>query len=192
MGLHELELSFRATLELRYRRGLDDETIAAVAQFDREEIQRQRRRALVWLAQRTGTRGPDAIEIVERGLASLTPAAWAGEPEPEAPVDDEPELEPVLAPGPSAAPEIDEPEPEPEHQTEPEPEQPTEVQPPAVSFPPPTSPSGASPIPRPKPFPSSAEEQGTPSSANSRRRLLGLVGSAGGRRRSGRDPHIRW
>lgn len=182
-GLQELELPFRATLELRYRRGLDDETIAAVAQFGQDEIQRQRRRALVWLAQRTGTRGPDAIEIVERGLASLTPAAWAGEPEPELPADPEPESAPEPVPDPSPAPEselVPDPQPEPvtvEPTSGPEqiaPEAPTEAPPLAVSVPPPRSPSAGRPIPQPKPFPTPAKKQGS-DSQESRKRLLGLV-----------------
>ena len=163
-GLHELELPFRATLELRYRRGLPDETIAAVARFEQDEIQRQRRRALIWLAQRTGTRGPDAIEVIESGLASLTPAAWAGEPEPA----DELPSEPAAAP---------EPEPEPEALPgEPRPDLAATQQLP-TSAPPPRSPSASAPrpVPQPKPFPTPSRGQSGERSGDSGRRILGIL-----------------
>ena len=146
-GLSELELPFRATLELRYRRGLPDSTIAAVAQIDEPEIVRQRSRALVWLAQRAGIEGPDAIDAVEGGLAMLWEDPPAAKPEPPA--------EEAAAAATSVP--VQEALPEPE--ATPEPEARTEQLPLTESIPPPSvappgSRSSATPLPTPKPFPS--------------------------------------
>ena len=187
-GLSELELPFRATLELRYRRGLPDSTIAAVAQFEEEEIVRQRSRALVWLAQRAGIEGPDAIDVVESGLTLL----WTDEPAtpPEVAPTEGPEPEPDRSePEPAADPEPEpavEPEPEPVAEPEPaaqaEPEPRTEPMPLVESVPPPssgppTSRAAAAPLPSPKPFPrpQSKKQAKSKPSEGSNRRLLGLL-----------------
>ena len=166
-GLSELELPFRATLELRYRRGLPDSTIAAVAQIDEPEIVRQRNRALVWLAQRSGIDGPGAIGTVEKGLAMLwedaqAPAAdpdlesAAADPEPPAPVR---EVEPA-------------PEPIPEPRTE---RMPLSTSAPPPSAPPPVRPPAA-PLPAPKPFPSPrSSSRPKPAEDSGNRRLIALL-----------------
>jgi hypothetical protein len=179
-GLSELELPFRATLELRYRRGLPDETIAAVAQLEEPEIVRQRSRALVWLAQRAGIEGPDAIDAVEGGLTMLWEDPPAAEPQP-------PTEQPEVA-APSAPESEPAPPPEPEARTEQLPL--TEsIPPPSVA--PPGSRTAAAPLPTPKPFPSprsksqpkpkkpKATKPKTPKSEEgSNRRLIALLALA--------------
>lgn len=137
-----------------------------MAQVEEPEIVRQRSRALVWLAQRAGIEGPDAIETVEDGLALL----WTEEPaaQPEPPPAEEPE-----------------PEPEAEREPEPQPEPPTERLPlvgsaPPPSSPPPASPSAAASLPSPKPFPTPRpKRQPKPKPAgDSNRRLLVLLALA--------------
>lgn len=75
----ELELPFRATLELCYRRGLPDESIAAVAGLEEDQVAHQRERAIDWLARRSGRGGPDARAEVEDELRALPAAGWRGE-----------------------------------------------------------------------------------------------------------------
>jgi hypothetical protein len=188
-GLSELELPFRATLELRYRRGLPDSTIAAVAQLEEPEIVRQRSRALVWLAQRAGIEGPDAIDAVESGLTLLWGDGPAAEPEPPA---EEPETavltETEAPPEPEAEPEPEAlPEPEPDVEVPPEPEARAAQMPltesvPPPSVPPPGSRTPAAPLPMPRPFPSPrSKPQPQPkkiSEGGSNRRLIGLLALA--------------
>ncbi len=164
-GLSELELPFRATLELRYRRGLPDSTIAAVAQVEEPEIVRQRSRALVWLAQRAGIEGRDAIETVESGLTML----WADGPAgPPAPPAQGPALEAEAA-----------------HEPATRAESPVESTPAIQSIPPPSSPPPASgstsaSVPSPKPFPAARSKRDSkPKPAGtSNRRLPALLAVA--------------
>jgi hypothetical protein len=148
-GLAELELAFRATLELRYRREMPDSTIAAVALLDEAEIVRQRGRALEWLAQRAGIEGPDAIETVEVELRSLSPAAWAGQ------------LGPAEAQ--EVAPERDDADAEPEGDPGP------------VPLPPSSPPPGEPPAPKPFPTPVEKPSRSAARSRPTRRTLLLLL-----------------
>lgn len=176
-GLGELELSFRATLELRYRHGLTDSTIAAVAQLEESEIGRQRSRALVWLAQRAGIEGPDAIDIVEAGLTALWEPEPVDEPEPQPEAPPETETEPEPEPEPEAPPEPElEPEPEPELPDEPEPA--TETLPLSGSIPPPPRAPEPRPLPSPRPFPTPISRSEPKRAGGPSRRVLGLLALA--------------
>lgn len=178
-GLSELELPFRATLELRYRRRLPDSTIAAVAQLEEPEIVRQRSRALVWLAQRAGIEGPGAIDAVEAGLTMLWEDGPATQPEPPA---EEPGTAVIPEPGSLPPTEPD---------AVPAPEAPVERAPLAESVPPPPGPRSfartpAAPLPAPKPFPSPRSKPKPKSKApktsdadgGSNRRLIALLALA--------------
>lgn len=97
-ALMQLELPFRATLELAYRRDLADAMIAGVAGIEEADVTRQRRRAVAWLATRIGRRQKE----VEADLRELSPAEWAGRVEAEEPAP-EPQAEAASAdPGPQA------------------------------------------------------------------------------------------
>ena len=142
-----------------------------MAQLEEPEIVRQRSRALVWLAQRAGIEGSDAIEIVESGLTLL----WTDEPvSPEPPPAEDPE------------PEV--PEPDAVEESDAAPEPPTERMPLAESVPPPSSGppasrSAAAPKPAPKPFPKPQTKRASkpkpkPAADDSNRRLLVLLAVA--------------
>lgn len=82
-ALTELELPFRATLQLSYRRGMSDSAIADVAGLDEAEVARQRQRAVEWLARRTSDGEAHRLEEVEEGLRELSAEGWAGRSEEE-------------------------------------------------------------------------------------------------------------
>ncbi len=82
-ALTELELPFRATLQLSYRRGMSDSAIADVAGLDEAEVARQRQRAVEWLARRTSDGEAHGLEEVEEGLRELSAEGWAGRSEEE-------------------------------------------------------------------------------------------------------------
>lgn len=90
-ALAELPAGIRAPLELSLRHGMDDETIAAVAQVEISELETMRERALDSIAAAIGEDDDPTREQVANELRGLSAAAWAGrsEPEPAAPDDEE-------------------------------------------------------------------------------------------------------